>query len=201
MHSFSPLLAKLVQSLCILPGVGQKSAQRMALTLLEKKPEKAKDLAVLIQESLENLGRCSVCRTITEYDTCPICTNANRDQHLLCVTQTPMDLISIEQGAQYNGLYFVLMGLLSPLDGVGPEDLGLEHLEARLKSGVIKELILAINPTIEGEATMHFLLALAKKYQVPTSRIAYGVPFGGELEYVDAHTLNHAFSSREKIGQ
>ena len=144
-----------------------------------KKPEKAKDLAVFIQESLEILvvalyaGRLPNMTHVHLH-------NANRDQHLLCVTQTPMDLISIEQGAQYNGLYFVLMGLLSPLDGV---ELGIlsEHLEARLKSGVIKELILAINPTIEGEATMHFLLALAKKYQVPTSRIAYGVPFGKSL--------------------
>lgn len=196
MSTFDPVLVELMSSLQCLPGVGAKSAQRMALHLLERKREAGLQLATHLTKALSQLKRCDQCRMPTVETTCPLCSSPRRDGGLLCVVETPADVLAVEQGTEYRGRYFVLLGRLSPLDGIGPEELGIQQLEQQLASGTVTELILATNPTVEGEATAHFLTQLADKHGVKTSRIAYGVPVGGELEYADAGTLSHAFSSR-----
>lgn len=192
-------MVELIESLRCLPGVGQKSAQRMALHLLERDRAGGKRLSVALVDALDNIGHCQQCRMYTEQDMCNTCRSPARDGATVCVVETPADVVAVEQSGQYSGHYFVLMGKLSPLDGIGPEQLGIDRLEARLKEGQVTELILATNPTVEGEATAHFIASLAQQYDVEASRIAYGVPVGGELEYVDGGTLAHAFSSRKKI--
>ena len=195
----SPLLQQLIDALKCLPGVGPKSAQRMAFYLLERDPEGAKNLSSVLIEAVEKIGHCSMCRTLSETELCEICVSTSRDNGTLCVIETPADIFAIEHTAEFRGKYFVLMGHLSPLDGIGPVELGLELLQARLANGEVKELILATNPTVEGEATAHYISNMAAKYQILTTRIAHGVPLGGELEYIDAGTLAHAFSGRQRF--
>ncbi len=195
----SPLLQQLIDALKCLPGVGPKSAQRMAFHLLERDPEGAKDLSSALVEAVDKIGRCSMCRTLSESELCEICLSVSRENGTLCVIETPADIFAIEHTAEFRGKYFVLMGHLSPLDGIGPAELGLDLLETRLASGAVKELILATNPTVEGEATAHYISDMSARHQIITTRIAHGVPLGGELEYIDAGTLAHAFSGRQRF--
>lgn len=196
---YSPLLEELIESLRCLPGVGRKSAQRMAFHLLERDRNGASKLAKTLAEAAESIGRCTRCRMFTETELCSICASDRRDNSLLCVVETPADVVAVEQSASFSGKYFVLMGHLSPLDGIGPDELGLDLLDMRLKQEAIREMIVATNPTVEGEATAHYLSDLAAKYQVKVSRIAHGVPIGGELEFVDSGTLSHAFAGRQLL--
>ena len=196
---FSPLIDELIDSLRCLPGVGPKTAQRMALQLLERDREGAMRLSRAIAEAAEHIGRCKLCRTLTEVEVCEICSDLRREETRLCVVETPADLFAIEQSGSYRGRYFVLLGHLSPLDGIGPEAIGIDQLMARLDDEDIEELILATNLTVEGEATAHYISERAKQKGVSVSRIAHGVPLGGELEYVDGGTLSHAFSSRKQV--
>ena len=171
----------------------------MAFHLLEKDRAGASSLAQAIEAAIEEIGRCARCRMFTETELCEICRAPSRDPSLLCVVETPADVVAVETGSGYTGRYFVLMGHLSPLDGVGPDELGLESLEAILDEGGVGEVILATNPTVEGEATAHYIGELCARRDVRASRIAHGVPVGGELEYVDSGTLSHAFAGRQKI--
>jgi len=195
----SRLIGRLIESLRCLPGVGPKSAQRMAFQLLEYNRDGGRQLAEALTQAMDRVGNCRECRTLSEDPVCALCANEQRDRSLLCVVETPADVQALEQSIGYRGLYFVLMGHLSPLDGIGPEALGLELLESRLASGEVQELILATNPTVEGEATAHFLSEMARLQGVRTTRIAHGVPMGGELEYIDGGTLSHAFAGRQEI--
>ncbi|MEE8109003.1 MAG: recombination mediator RecR [Gammaproteobacteria bacterium] len=194
---YSPLLVRLMDTLRCLPGVGPRTAQRMAFQLLERERDNGRALAAALVEAMDKIGHCQRCRMLTEATTCSICESHQRDKSLLCVVETPADVAAIEQSAGYSGLYFVLMGHLSPLDGIGPEELGLKQLEALLAEGEIEEIVLATNPTVEGEATAHFVAELAARHKVKASRIAHGVPMGGELEYVDSSTISHAISGRQ----
>ena len=193
------LLEQLIDALRVLPGVGQKSAQRMAYHLLERQREGGKRLSEALAQAMERIGHCARCRDFSETGLCPTCASSARDAHLLCVVETPADRLAIEQATGYRGLYFVLQGRLSPLDGIGPRELGLDMLAERLGEGEVTELIVATNPTVEGEATAHYLAQLARARGVHPSRLAHGVPLGGELEYVDRGTLLHAFGSRSEI--
>lgn len=199
MSSASPLLLELIESLRCLPGVGAKSAQRMALHLLERDRDGARRLAARLVEASDRIGHCRRCRTLSEEETCPLCRSSGRDPSLLCVVETPVDQLAVEQATGYRGLYFVLLGRLSPLDGLGPAELGLDLLGTRLREGEVRELIVATNPTVEGEATAHFVAQLARQAGVKVTRIAHGVPIGGELEFVDRGTLAHAFGSRHDL--
>ncbi|MGB0473128.1 MAG: recombination mediator RecR [Porticoccaceae bacterium] len=196
---YGKTIDQLIDALRILPGVGVKSAQRMALQLLEKDRAAALTLADAIQQAATKVGNCAQCRTLTEHELCDICNNPSRSNTQLCVVENPADLFAIEQAGGYRGKYFVLLGHLSPIDGVGPEQLGIDKLIERLQTDSVKELILATNLTVEGEATAHFIADKAKSLGVQVSRIAYGVPMGGELEYVDGGTLNMALQSRKTI--
>jgi len=194
---FSPLVQELIDSLKCLPGVGAKSAQRMAFHLLERNRHGGSKLSKSLAKAMENIGHCQQCRNFTEEELCEICQSPKREiVQQLCIVESPADVIAIEQTGEFQGLYFVLMGHLSPIDGIGPDDLGLDILEKQLSTTKFNEVILATNPTVEGEATAHFIAELAKQYQVNVSRIAHGVPVGGELEYVDGNTLSHALSGR-----
>lgn len=195
----SALLEQLIDALRVLPGVGQKSAQRMAYHLLERERAGGQRLAQALSEAIEKIGHCARCRDFSETEVCPTCASAARDAHLLCAVESPADRLAIEQATGYRGLYFVLQGRLSPLDGIGPRELGLDTLAARLGEGEVQELIIATNPTVEGEATAHYLAQLARQHGVKPSRLAHGVPLGGELEYVDRGTLSHAFGSRTEV--
>ncbi len=192
----TPLLEQLIDAFRILPGVGQKTAQRMAYHVLERERDGAKRLSEVLSESVEKIGHCKRCRDFSETDVCAICSSAARDAQLLCVLESPADRMALEQATGYRGLYFILQGRLSPLDGIGPNELGMDQLVARLAEGEITEMIIATNPTVEGEATAHYLAQLARNKSVKPSRLAHGVPLGGELEYVDRGTLAHAFGSR-----
>ncbi|MFO6422044.1 recombination mediator RecR [Motilimonas sp. KMU-193] len=195
--SFSPILDDLIKSLQCLPGVGPKSAQRMAFYLLDKNRTGASKLSSAIDNAISQIGHCQSCRTFTEDEICRLCANPKRHQSgQLCVVESPADLLAIEQTAQFSGTYFVLMGHLSPLDGIGPADIGLDILAQRLAQDGIQELILATNPTVEGEATAYYIAELAKDHDIQVSRIAHGVPVGGELELVDGTTLSHSFAGR-----
>ncbi len=195
----SPLLGRLVDALRCLPGVGPKSAQRMAYHLLERDREGALHLAAALEQAAREIGHCKQCRTLSETGICPLCASASRDRSKLCVVEMPADLEAIEQSGGYRGLYFVLMGHLSPLDGIGPQEIGLDLLEERCREGEVEEVILATNLTVEGEATAHYLGELIRPLGIRVSRIAHGVPLGGELEYVDGDTLSHAFSGRREL--
>ncbi len=190
------LLQQLIDALRCLPGVGPKSAQRMAFHLLERDRDAGLRLARVMAAAMERIGRCSQCRTLSERPVCPLCANPNRDASLLCIVEQPTDIVAIEQATDYRGRYFVLGGRLSPLDGIGPEELELDCLQARLREGGVGELILAISPTIEGAATSHYIAEMANEHGVRVTRIAHGVPLGGELEFVDGGTLAHAFAGR-----
>ena len=197
--SYSPLLVRLIDGLRCMPGVGQKSAQRIAFHLLERDREGASQLSAALAEAMSGIGHCKRCRMFTEDELCSICAAAGRDVSQLCVVESPADVMALEDATGYRGLYFVLMGHLSPLDGIGPEELGLEQLEDWLAEGEVGELIIATNPTVEGDATAHYLADLAARRGVEASRIAHGVPLGGELEYVDGGTLSHAFYGRRVV--
>jgi recombination protein RecR len=197
--SYSPLLVQLIDGLRCMPGVGQKSAQRIAFHLLERDRDGAKGLSAALAEAAEGIGHCTRCRMFTESELCSICAASGRDPSQLCVVESPADVMALEDATGFRGLYFVLMGHLSPLDGIGPEELGLSSLEEWLAEGEVKELIIATNPTVEGDATAHYLADLANRKGVSASRIAHGVPLGGELEYVDGGTLSHAFYGRRVV--
>ena len=197
--SSEPLLEQLIEALRCLPGVGPKSAQRMSLHLLERDREGGKNLSTVLIDAMERIGRCSVCRNLTEQEICQICANDQRDEQQLCIVESPSDVIAIEQATGYSGRYFVLMGHLSPLDGIGPADLGLDQLGERLGNNPPTEMIIATNPTVEGEATAYYLQRMAQKHGVQVSRIAHGVPLGGELEFTDQSTIAHAFSTRQSV--
>lgn len=194
--SNSPLVLELIEALRCLPGVGPKTAQRMAYHLLERGRENGNTLAAVMAKAMQDVGHCKTCRTFTEDDTCHICSNQKRNPALLCIVENPADIAAIEQNSSYNGYYFVLMGHLSPIDGIGPDQIGINLLKQRLDTGEIKEMILATNATVEGEATAHYLATLAKKYKIASSRLAYGIPMGGELDLIDGPTLAHAFQAR-----
>lgn len=196
MAGSSPLLTQLVEALRVLPGVGPKSAQRMALHLLERDRDGGIRLAAVLQSAMERIGRCRTCRDFTECEVCAICNDARRDRSALCIVESPSDVMAIEQATGYQGLYYVLMGRLSPLDGIGPADLGLDELAQRLSTTPPAEMIIATNPTVEGEATAFYLQRMASKHGIRVSRIAHGVPLGGELEFTDQSTIAHAFASR-----
>src|SRR5262252_5160176 len=195
----SPHLAALIEALRTLPGVGPKTAQRMAFHLLQEGRPGARALTQTLTAALESVVRCRRCRMLTEDELCSTCSEPQRDASLLCAVESPADVVAIESSGSYRGRYFVLMGHLSPLDGIGPEQLGVRELEAVLNEGTVREVILATNPTVEGEATAHFLGELATKRGIRASRIAHGVPIGGELEYVDGGTLAHALSGRQSV--
>ncbi|MDT8428564.1 MAG: recombination mediator RecR [Pseudomonadales bacterium] len=194
---FSPLIDQLVQAFRCLPGVGPKSAQRMALHLLEHNRSGGLQLVEALQQALDNVSRCRQCRTLSENELCSICNNPNRNKQLLCVVESPADVFAIEQTGSYRGQYFVLMGHLSPIDGIGPEDIGIPELLLLLKNGDIGEVILACNSTVEGEATAWFIAEQVRHENLLVSRIAHGVPVGGELEFIDGGTLSHAFNGRQ----
>ena len=195
----SALLDQLIDALRVLPGVGHKSAQRMAYHVLERGREGGARLATVLAEAVEKIGHCERCRDFSETPVRPTCASASRDAHTLCVVESPADRLAIEQATGYRGFYFVLQGRLSPLDGIGPRELGLDSLSTRLAEGEVRELIIATNPTVEGEATAHYLAQIARQHDVRPSRPAHGLPLGGELEYVDRGTLSHAFGSRSDV--
>jgi recombination protein RecR len=172
----------------------------MAYHLLQRDRDGARNLAATLTEAADKIGHCSQCRTLSETEICSICANQSRDHGLLCIVESPVDVEAVEQSTGYRGLYFVLMGHLSPLDGIGPDDIGLDRLEARLDGGGIREVILATNPTVEGEATAHFISEMVRQRGITVTRIAHGVPLGGELEFIDGDTLSHAFSGRRELG-
>ncbi len=194
----TPTLEALKQALRRLPGVGPKSAQRMAYYLLERDREGARLLAQALAQAVERITHCRQCNNFSEAGLCDICASARRDRSVLCVVESPSDLASLEQAGVYTGLYYVLMGRLSPLDGIGPEELGLARFEARLDEGEIREVVLATNLTVEGEATAHYLSDLVRARGIRATRIAYGVPVGGELEYTDRSTLARALAGRRE---
>ena len=193
------LLEQLIEAFRILPGVGQKSAQRMAYHVLEREREGGQRLSEALAAAVERIGHCVRCRDFSETETCATCASAAREAQTLCAVESPADRLAIEQATGYRGLYFVLQGRLSPLDGIGPRELGLDQLGERLAQGEVRELIIATNPTVEGEATAHYLAQLARQHGVRPSRLAHGVPLGGELDYVDRGTLSHAFGSSSEM--
>lgn len=195
--SSSRRLEDLIEALRCLPGVGARTAQRMAHHLLERNRDGGRRLAQRLADAMDGIGNCARCRNFSDTEICTVCANASRDASLLCVVEMPADQFAIEQATGYRGLYFVLLGRLSPLDGLGPRELGLDLLTARLAEGQVRELIIATNPTVEGEATAHYLSQLARQHDVRPSRLAHGVPLGGELEYIDRGTLAHAFGARQ----
>ena len=197
--SSSPLLTDLIDALRCLPGVGAKTAQRMAFQLLERDRAGGRRLAENLAVAIERIGNCTRCRTFSETPVCALCANTQRDSSLLCVVETPVDQLAIEQATGFRGHYFVLLGRLSPLDGLGPREIGLDLLVQRLAEGDVQELIVATNPTVEGEATAHMLARIARDAGVRASRLAHGVPLGGELEFIDRGTLAHAFGGRQTL--
>jgi len=193
------LIDNLISALRVLPGVGPKSAQRMALYILEHNKEGADRLAEALARAVEAVDRCGKCRTLSEQGVCKICANQKRDKSTLCIVESPADVIAIEQAATFSGLYFVLLGHLSPIDGIGPGEIGMDVLQQRLLDENIAEIIIATNPTVEGEATAHYISDVGKHHNIKVTRIAHGVPIGGELEYIDGGTLAHALTSRREI--
>lgn len=200
---YTPLIDQLISALRCLPGIGPRSAQRMAFHLLQRGRADGLSLAQALDLAIRSVGKCKRCRTLSETDYCNICSNAKRDQSLLCVVETPADVIAIEQTNSYKGLYFVLMGHLSPIDGIGPNEIGInEFLQiVQVENSPIKEIILATNPTVEGEATAHYLSNLVQSSAIKCTRIAHGIPMGGELEYIDSNTLSRALAGRIQISE
>jgi len=196
--STSPRLAALIDALRCMPGIGKKSAQRIAYHLLQRNREGAKKLADALNEAVEHIGHCRRCRNFSETPLCDYCSSERRDKSLLCVVESPADVYAVDE-AGFKGVYFVLMGHLSPLDGIGPDDLELDRLAALLDEGEVQEVILATNSTVEGEATAHFISEMVRNRDRRVSRIAHGVPMGGELEYVDSGTLSEAIAGRREI--
>lgn len=199
MSNFSPLIDELIEALRCLPGVGPKSAQRISFQLLERNRGGAQRLSDALSKAVAEVGHCRSCRTLTEDAECQLCRDPRRDQHTICVVESPADVLAFEQGGDYRGLYFVLMGRLSPIDGIGPQEIGIDRLIERVQALAVKELILATNPTVEGEATAFYIAEEMRRLGVAVSRIAHGVPLGGELEYVDSGTLSHALKGRQRF--
>ncbi len=197
--NFSPAIEELIQALRCLPGVGPKSAQRMTLHLLERDRAGADNLAAALLDAINKVDHCQRCRNFTELDICEICIDPRRDASIICVVETPADVLAVEMSGSFKGIYFVLMGHLSPIDGIGPEEIGLDRFHRRVVEEGVSEVILATNPTVEGEATAYYLIDLLQGDGIKVSRIAHGVPLGGELEYVDGSTLAHAFSGRRQV--
>jgi recombination protein RecR len=193
------LINQLIEAFQCLPGIGRKSAQRLAFHILERDRNGGERLAETLQVALARIGHCRSCRDFSETELCNRCTDSARNRSLLCVVETPADVVAVEQATGYRGNYFVLMGHLSPLDGIGPDQLGLHQLESRLAQGEVQEVIVATNPTVEGDATAYYIADLARERAIRTTRIAHGVPVGGELEYIDGSTLSHAFSGRREM--
>ncbi|HUH37040.1 MAG TPA: recombination mediator RecR [Spongiibacteraceae bacterium] len=198
---FSPLIDRLIDSLRCQPGIGPKSAQRIAFHLLERNRDGGRALATALTEAMDGVGHCGDCRTFTESERCAICADARRDSTVLCVVESPADVAALEMAGGYRGRYFVLMGHLSPIDGIGPEQLGIEHLVQRARDSGVEEVILATGTTVEGEATAYFITEQLRPLGIAVSRIAHGVPLGGELEFVDSGTLAHALSGRRRLNQ
>lgn len=197
--AYSPLIDQLIEALRRLPGVGPKSAQRMAFHLLERDRDGASALAEALERAAREVGHCRDCHTLSEHSQCAVCVDPRRDRHLLCVVESPADVLAFEQTGGYRGLYFVLMGHLSPIDGIGPGEIGVDRLLERLAEESVQEVILATNPTVEGEATAYYITEQVRARGITVSRIAHGVPLGGELEYVDSGTLAHALSGRRVV--
>ena len=195
-HASMSLLEQLIEAFRVLPGVGRKTAQRMAYHVLERGRDGGRDLSRVLAEAVERIGHCSQCRDFSETEVCAVCASGGRDRQVLCVVESPADRLAIETATGYRGLYFVLQGRLSPLDGIGPHELGLHRLGERLAEGEVSELIIATNPTVEGEATAHYLAQIARQHAVRPSRLAHGVPLGGELEYADEVTLGRSIVNR-----
>ena len=195
----TPLLAELIESLCCLPGVGKKSAQRMAFHLLERDRDGGALLAKTLERALTAIGHCERCRDLAEAPLCPLCRHAGRDDTLICIVETPADVVAVEQTATFRGRYFVLMGRLSPLDGIGPNELGIDLLVERFAAKALQEVVIATSSTVEGQATAHYLADLAQKHNLQATRIAHGVPLGGELGYVDGNTLAQAITARNLV--
>ena len=200
MKKFSPILQDLIEAFKQLPGIGIKSAQRIVFYLLENNNEKTLFLAETLNNSLESVRECTICRMYSEEELCEICKDNKRDQNTLCIVETPADLLALENTMQFNGRYFVLMGHLSPIDGIGPEELKINQLEELFKRNPINEIIIATSPTVDGEATSAYIASVAQNFNIKATRIAYGVPFGGEIEYVDSNTLVQAILNRNTIG-
>lgn len=194
-----PALEQLIESLRCLPGVGPKSAQRMAYYLLQRDRKGASSLALALDNALQVVDHCKLCNTFSEQPVCPLCESAQRDGTVLCVVEMPTDLMMLESTRAYSGMYFVLMGRLSPLDGVGPKEIHLDKLLKRAQDGVVQEVILATNYTVEGDATAHYISELLRARGIKTSRIARGMPMGGEIEYVDTGTLAQAMLERRSV--
>lgn len=195
----SPVINELIDAFKLLPTIGPKSAQRLAYYLLQNHQQEGHRLASAIESALEKVGHCQQCRNLSENDFCELCASASRQADQLCIVETPTDVVAIEQSGIYRGQYFVLMGHLSPIDGVGPDELGLPVLRERLAQGEIQELILATNPTVEGEATAHYIQRMAAAFNISVTRLAQGIPLGGELEYIDSGTLGQAFAGRKAV--
>jgi len=195
----SGALADLIVALRCLPGIGPKSAQRMTLHLLQRDREGAHRLAESLRAALDRVHLCAQCNILTEGALCSLCSSPLRDRSQLCIVETPADVYAIDEATNYKGLFFVLNGRLSPLDGIGPRELRMDRLEKNFESGEVQEVILATNATVEGEATAHYISEMARHYRIRATRIAHGVPFGGELEYVDGTTLSHAFDGRNEL--
>lgn len=193
------LIDDLVTALTVLPGVGPKSAQRMALHLLQRDRSGGSRLSTVLERAMRDVRQCRICRNLTEAEVCRLCDDPQREKRLLCVVESPADVLALEQAGGYRGYYFVLHGKLSPIDGIGPEELGLERLQERISELQPEELILATNPTVEGEATAHYIGRLVGGRVQQISRIAHGVPLGGEIEYTDGGTLSHALQGRRHI--
>lgn len=196
---FSQKVEQLIDALACLPSIGHKTAQRLAIHILQNDRRSGAAISQALSEAIGSVGNCQDCRNLSENTLCQICSDSRRSNATICIVEGPMDVLAVEQSTHFQGKYFVLMGRLSPLDSIGPNEIGLDILESRLQNGDVKELILATNITVEGDATAFYIAELAKKYHVATSRIAFGVPMGGELEYIDSHTLGHAFSSRTQL--
>ena len=190
------LIEDLIGALTCLPGVGKKTAQRMTYHLLQRARDDALNLSDVLQQVVKNITNCKVCRNLSQEEICDLCSDESRSKDMLCIVESPADVFNIENSTNYNGVYFVLLGKLSPLDGIGPKEIGLDELESKISSGGIKELILAVNYTVESDVTAHVISELALKNSVKVTRLAQGVPVGGELEYLDQYTLSKAFDKR-----
>tara|TARA_Y200000002_G_scaffold60782_1_gene46029 strand:- start:194 stop:793 length:600 start_codon:yes stop_codon:yes gene_type:complete len=190
------LIEDLIDALTCLPGVGKKTAQRMTYHLLQRARDDALNLSEVLQQVVKNITNCKLCRNLSQEEICDLCSDDSRSKDMLCIVESPADVFNIENSTNYNGIYFVLLGKLSPLDGIGPKEIGLDELENKINSGDIKELILAVNYTVESDVTAHVISELALKNSIKVTRLAQGVPVGGELEYLDQYTLSKAFDKR-----
>ncbi len=192
-------LNELINQFSRLPGIGKKTAQRLAYSIIEQPPERAKQFAEALINAREKIHLCKVCQTLTDKDICDFCSDEKRDRTTVCVVEDPRDVMAFERTREYKGVYHVLHGVISPLDGVGPEQLKLKELMSRLSSGEVKEIIMATNPTVEGEATASYISRLVKPMGIKVTRLAYGIPVGGDLEYADEYTLARALEGRNEI--